>query len=159
MRPPPSPTPYVPWPEDSRGGDNTPCTLSDGKAIAPSQAADKRRGTLAGLLEPCSPANQACGHFLDAEFIRPGEQVCQPWRTRPPTTIWTIGRRSMMTSNTKQSTPDKKTSSAEGTSGNAASAGKGTSGRKVNPALIKPLQPSKELAAVVGSKLRPALRW
>ena len=26
-----------------------------------------------------------------------------------------------------------------------------TSGRKINPALIKPLQPSKELAAVVGS--------
>jgi hypothetical protein len=60
--------PYVRWPEDSRGGENTPCTLSDGGATAPSQAADKRRGTLAGLLEPCSPANQACGLFLDAEF-------------------------------------------------------------------------------------------
>src|SRR5215213_7242588 len=68
MRPLPSPTPYVPWPEDSRGEENTPCTLSDGRAIAPSQAADKRRGTLAGLLEPCSPANQAGGLFLDAEF-------------------------------------------------------------------------------------------
>jgi hypothetical protein len=64
----PSPMPYVRWPEDSRGGENTPCTLSDGGATAPSQAADKRRGTLAGLLEPCSPANQACGLFLDAEF-------------------------------------------------------------------------------------------
>src|SRR5436305_2936805 len=31
---------------------------------------------------------------------------------------------------------------------------KGT-GRKVNPALMKPLQPSKELAAVVGSKPLP----
>jgi chromatin remodeling complex protein RSC6 len=29
---------------------------------------------------------------------------------------------------------------------------KGTSGRKANPALMKPMQPSKELAAVVGSK-------
>jgi len=60
--------PYVRWPEDSRGGENTPCTLSDGRTIAPSQAADTRRGTLAGLLEPCCPANQACGLFLDAEF-------------------------------------------------------------------------------------------
>ena len=34
------------------------------------------------------------------------------------------------------------------------SAGKAT-GRKVNPALMKPLQPSKELAAVVGSKPLP----
>ncbi len=68
MRPLPSPTPYVRWPEDSRGGENTLCTLSDGGVIAPSQAADKRRGTLAGLLEPCCPANQACGLFLDAEF-------------------------------------------------------------------------------------------
>jgi chromatin remodeling complex protein RSC6 len=33
--------------------------------------------------------------------------------------------------------------------GNAAAQ---TSGRKVNPALSKPLQPSKELAAVVGSE-------
>ncbi len=36
-----------------------------------------------------------------------------------------------------------------------ASAGKGASGKKVNPALMKPLQPSKELAAVVGSKPLP----
>ena len=34
------------------------------------------------------------------------------------------------------------------------SAGKPT-GRKANPALMKPLQPSKELAAVVGSKPLP----
>jgi chromatin remodeling complex protein RSC6 len=33
-------------------------------------------------------------------------------------------------------------------------AGKGT-GRKANPALMKPLQPSKELAAVVGSEPLP----
>src|SRR3954447_20447088 len=49
----------------------------------------------------------------------------------------------------------KKTSSAEGTSGKAASAGKSASGKKVNPALMKPLQPSKELAAVVGSDPLP----
>jgi len=84
----------------------------------------------------------------------------------------------MMPSKTKQSTPDKKveaakeparkasptaaksntaetTSSAEGASAKTASAGKGASGKKVNPALMKPLQPSKELAAVVGSKPLP----
>src|SRR4051794_12557771 len=43
----------------------------------------------------------------------------------------------------------------EGTSGKEASAGKGSSGKKVNPALTKPLQPSDELAAVVGSKPLP----
>ena len=32
---------------------------------------------------------------------------------------------------------------------------KKASGRKVNPALMKPLQPSKELAAVVGSEPLP----
>src|SRR5688572_20367297 len=85
----------------------------------------------------------------------------------------------MMPSKTKQSTPPKKSdvakstpakaasstaakssaakkaSSAEGTSAKTASAGKGASGKKVNPALMKPLQPSKELAAVVGSDPLP----
>src|SRR4051812_24930474 len=102
-----------------------------------------------------------------------------PVLTRPsPTTVRTIGRRSMVPSKIKQSTPDKKveaakepakkasptaaksstakkTSSAEGTSAKKASAGKGASGKKVNPALMKPLQPSKELAAVVGSDPLP----
>ena len=32
---------------------------------------------------------------------------------------------------------------------------RGSSGKKVNPALLKPLQPSKELAAVVGSEPLP----
>ena len=54
-----------------------------------------------------------------------------------------------------KSTSGKKASPAEGTSGKEASAGKGASGKKVNPALMKPLQPSKELAAVVGSKPLP----
>ena len=36
-----------------------------------------------------------------------------------------------------------------------AGSGKGARERKVNPALMKPLQPSKELAAVVGSKPLP----
>jgi len=35
------------------------------------------------------------------------------------------------------------------------SEGKGTSTRKVNPALMKPLTPSKELAAIVGSEPLP----
>ena len=71
-----------------------------------------------------------------------------------------------MPSKMKQSTPDKnvkaakeapakKASSAESTSAKTASAGKGASGKKVNPALIRPLQPSNELAAVVGSKPLP----
>ena len=49
----------------------------------------------------------------------------------------------------------KKASPAAGASAKDASAGKGASGKKVNPALMKPLQPSKELAAVVGSKPLP----
>ena len=53
------------------------------------------------------------------------------------------------------STASKKAHQAEGTSGKTASAGKGASGKKVNPALMKPLQPSNELAAVVGSKPLP----
>ena len=71
-----------------------------------------------------------------------------------------------MPSKTKQSTtakkadatkdaPSKKAIPAEGTSAKTASAGKGTSGKKVNPALMKPLQPSNELAAVVGSDPLP----
>jgi len=50
------------------------------------------------------------------------------------------------------STASKKAHQAEGASAKKASAGKGASGKKVNPALMKPLQPSKELAAVVGSE-------
>ncbi len=49
----------------------------------------------------------------------------------------------------------KKGSPAADTSAKDASAGKGASGKKVNPALMKPLQPSNELAAVVGSKPLP----
>src|SRR3954471_3780582 len=54
-----------------------------------------------------------------------------------------------------RSAASKKGSSAAGTSAKDASAGKGASGKKVNPALMKPLQPSKELAAIVGSKPLP----
>src|SRR3954464_5224331 len=54
-----------------------------------------------------------------------------------------------------KSAASKKGSSAAGTSGKAASVGKSASGKKVNPALMKPLQPSKELAAVVGSDPLP----
>src|SRR3954465_12675314 len=53
-----------------------------------------------------------------------------------------------------ESTAAKKAGPAKGTSGKAASAGK-SAGKKVNPALMKPLQPSKELAAVVGSDPLP----
>jgi upstream activation factor subunit UAF30 len=54
-----------------------------------------------------------------------------------------------------KSTTAKKASPAEGASAKTASADKGASGKKVNPALMKPLQPSKELAAVVGSDPLP----
>ena len=51
---------------------------------------------------------------------------------------------------TAKGTSAKKASPAEGASTKTASAEKGASGKKVNPALMRPLQPSKELAAVVG---------
>jgi upstream activation factor subunit UAF30 len=58
-------------------------------------------------------------------------------------------------SNPTKSAASKKGSPAAGPSAKDASAGKGASGKKVNPALMKPLQPSKELAAVVGSEPLP----
>ena len=54
-----------------------------------------------------------------------------------------------------KSTPAKKASPAGSTSGKTASASKSTSGKKVNPALMRPLQPSQELAVVVGSDPLP----
>ena len=45
-------------------------------------------------------------------------------------------------------------STASKSAGKSAAKGKG-GGRKLNPALMKPLQPSKELAAVVGSQPLP----
>jgi chromatin remodeling complex protein RSC6 len=64
-----------------------------------------------------------------------------------------------MPSEAKRSTTAAKRVTAEkaakDASAKAASTGKGASGKKVNPALMKPLQPSKELAAVVGSKPLP----
>ena len=54
-----------------------------------------------------------------------------------------------------KSTSAKKASAPESASAKTASAGKGISGKKVNPALMRPLQPSKELAAVVGSEPLP----
>ena len=56
---------------------------------------------------------------------------------------------------TAKGTSAKKVSPAEGTSAKRTSTDKGASGKKVNPALMKPLQPSKELAAVVGSDPLP----
>src|SRR4051794_1741806 len=59
-------------------------------------------------------------------------------------------RRATMPSKTKQST-----TAAKSTTAKPASAEKGSSDKKVNPALMRPLQPSKELAAVVGSEPLP----
>ena len=54
-----------------------------------------------------------------------------------------------------ESAPAKTASPAAKSAPKGASTGKGSSGKKVNPALMKPLQPSKELAAVVGSDPLP----
>jgi len=56
---------------------------------------------------------------------------------------------------TAKGTSAKKASPAEGTSAKRTSADEGASGKKINPALMRPLQPSKELAAVVGSDPLP----
>lgn len=60
-----------------------------------------------------------------------------------------------MPTKAKASTTAKKDDSAQGAPAKEASAGKGASSKKVNPALMEPLQPSKELAAVVGSEPLP----
>ena len=52
-------------------------------------------------------------------------------------------------------TTAKKADAAKDAPATKASAGKGSSGKKVNPALMRPLQPSKEIAAVVGSDPLP----
>ena len=78
-----------------------------------------------------------------------------PSKTKQTTTAEKAEKADLAKSIPSKSTGSKKASSAEGTSGKDASAGKGASGKKVNPALMKPLQPSKELAAVVGSKPLP----
>jgi upstream activation factor subunit UAF30 len=54
-----------------------------------------------------------------------------------------------------KSTSGKRASPAEGTPAKKAEAAKTAPAKKVNPALMKPLQPSNELAAVVGSKPLP----
>jgi upstream activation factor subunit UAF30 len=75
-----------------------------------------------------------------------------PSKTKQTTTA---EKADLAKSTAPKSTGSKKASPAEGTSGKTASTGQGASGKKVNPALMKPLQPSKELAAVVGSKPLP----
>ena len=75
-----------------------------------------------------------------------------PSKTKQTTTA---EKADLAKSTAPKSTGSKKASPAKGTSGKTASTGQGASGKKVNPALMKPLQPSKELAAVVGSKPLP----
>src|SRR5215203_735923 len=60
-----------------------------------------------------------------------------------------------MPTKAKDSTPTKKAEAAKTAPTKTTSAEKGSSGKKVNPALMRPLQPSKELAAVVGSEPLP----
>src|SRR3982751_3993378 len=74
-----------------------------------------------------------------------------PSKTKPSTTAAKETSAKKASSSAAKSTASKKASPAKGTSGKAASVGKSASGKKVNPALMRPLQPSKELAAVVGS--------
>ena len=78
-----------------------------------------------------------------------------PSKTKPSTPAAKETSPKKASSTAAKSTSAKKASPAEGTSAKTASAGKGASGKKVNPALMRPLQPSKELAAVVGSKPLP----
>ena len=74
-----------------------------------------------------------------------------PSKAKQPTTA----EKTAPTKSTSAKSLPKKASPAEGTAAKDARAGKGASGKKVNPALMKPLQPSKELAAVVGSDPLP----
>ena len=60
-----------------------------------------------------------------------------------------------MPTKAKDSTLTKKAEAAKTAPTKTASAEKGSSGKKANPALLKPLQPSNELAAVVGSEPLP----
>ena len=55
----------------------------------------------------------------------------------------------------KPETTAKRPDVAQDAPAKAASGDKGASGKKVNPALMRPLRPSKELAAVVGSDPLP----
>ena len=78
-----------------------------------------------------------------------------PSKPKPNTTAVKETSPKKASSTAARSTSAKKASPAEGASTKRASAGKGASGKTVNPALMKPLQPSKELAAVVGSDPLP----
>ena len=60
-----------------------------------------------------------------------------------------------MPTKAKDSATAKKASTGAKSAPKTASAEKSASGKKVNPALMRPLQPSKELAAVVGSEPLP----
>ncbi len=78
-----------------------------------------------------------------------------PSKTKPSTTASKETSSKKTSSTAAKSTSAKKASPAKGSSTKEGSAGKGASGKKVNPALMRPLQPSKEPAAVVGSKPLP----
>ena len=83
-----------------------------------------------------------------------------PSKTKQPTPSKTADAPKGSSAKTANATPAestaaKKAGSAKGTSGKMTSAAKDAPAKKVNPALMKPLQPSKELAAVVGSKPLP----
>jgi chromatin remodeling complex protein RSC6 len=55
----------------------------------------------------------------------------------------------------KKETAAKKETGARSAGGKSGASAGGQGARKVNPALMKPLQPSKELGAVVGSEPLP----
>jgi len=78
-----------------------------------------------------------------------------PSKTKPSTPAAKETPPKKASSTAAKSTSAKKASPAEGPSEKTAGAGQSASGKKVNPALMRPLQPSKELAAVVGSKPLP----
>ena len=78
-----------------------------------------------------------------------------PSKTKQSATAAKDTKPKKASSTAAKSTPAKRASPAQGTSAKTASAGKGTSAKKVNAALMRSLQPSKELAAGVGSDPLP----
>src|SRR3954466_89185 len=85
----------------------------------------------------------ACGHWVLPRPLHPERAVVGSWHGKHGRSTWD-----------NQAYRGAHCTRC-GTSGKAASAGKSATGKKVNPALMKPLQPSKELAAVVGSDPLP----
>src|SRR3954468_23189701 len=75
MRPLPSPTPYVRWHEDIGVGTNTPCALSDDRAIAPSQTAERVQRQRQDLSVARSSSGRAVGWPCPGRLFIPPKAV------------------------------------------------------------------------------------